>query len=319
MHLPFDQLCSRCGLGRLTAVSPLSGGFLHKMFRLETEKGVFAAKALDPGIMTRPAAPGNFRFSETVTRRAMEAGLPALPAIPVDGDVLIRTGEQFWMLFPWQDGRSLRPDEVTPAHAEKIGGILGRLHSLLPAPDEAPDLPVYHWEQFCGLNMPWSGTFAQMLSLLRQWTDEGRAALLLLSSGRVMSHRDLDPKNVLWNGGDPCIIDWEAAGPVHPLQEMAETALCWSDDGKNEEALGAFLAGYRKYAVPDPALTDAALSAVILGRLDWLYYNLGRSLGAEGADEESRTVGVQQTELTLKGLAGLQNTLPLLKRYCRKE
>ena len=321
MHdLPFEQLCSRCGLGKMTANPiPLTGGFLHKMFRIETEKGIFAAKALDRGIMSRPAAPGNFRFSEEVARAALQAGLPVLSAIPADGDILISTGEQYWMLFDWQEGSALRPDEVTVMHARRIGSILGRLHTLLPAADESPDVPSYDWERFTGQKMPWSKKFEQMLPQILQWTAEGCEALLPLSRDRVLSHRDMDPKNVLWHKGEPCIIDWEAAGPVHPIQEMCETALCWSCNGQNEENLAAFIEGYLQFVKPDPLLAGHAAAAVILGRLDWLYYNLGRSLGAEGADEASRAVGVGQVIDTLSALEVLCGTLPLMRKYCLSE
>lgn len=323
MHdLPFDQFCIRCGLGNMTAAPiPLTGGFLHKMFRVETEKGVFAAKALDPGIMSRPAAPENFRSSEKIARHALQAGLPVLPAVSVDDDILIRTGEQYWMLFSWQDGKALTPDQVTPCHAEKVGEILGRLHTLRPAPGESSDPPIYDWEHFTDAGMPWSEEFARMLPRLKQWNDKGCSAAKILTEGRVLSHRDMDPKNVLWTGSIPCIIDWEAAGPVHPLQEMVETALCWSDDGQKEDRLLAFLRGYCRHCTPDSSLLDAAGYAVILGRLDWLYYNLARSLGAEGADEESRTVGAEQSALTMSALEKLEAVLPLFKKYCaaRKE
>lgn len=48
---------------------------------------------------------------------------------------------------------------------------------------------------------------------------------------QVISHRDLDPKNVMWDGMNPYLIDWEAAGPVNPYQEFLEVALYWVDDG----------------------------------------------------------------------------------------
>ncbi|WP_449602525.1 phosphotransferase [Paenibacillus sp. Marseille-Q9583] len=45
----------------------------------------------------------------------------------------------------------------------------------------------------------------------------------------VISHRDLDQKNVLWDELQiPIIIDWEAAGPIHPTQELIDVALYWS-------------------------------------------------------------------------------------------
>ena len=56
----------------------------------------------------------------------------------------------------------------------------------------------------------------------------------MLSQTMVISHRDLDPKNVMWNGSEPLVIDWEAAGYVNPYQEFLEVLNYWADDGEEQ-------------------------------------------------------------------------------------
>lgn len=50
----------------------------------------------------------------------------------------------------------------------------------------------------------------------------------------VISHRDLDSKNVMWNQYNPVLIDWESAGYINPMQDLIETAIYWS---KNEKGV----------------------------------------------------------------------------------
>ena len=131
----------------------------------------------------------------------------------------------------------------------------------------------------------------------------------------MLSHRDMDSKNVLWTrtetGDQPLVIDWEAAGRVHPLQERLETALCWSDDGRRTCCFDAFMEGYGSLPRDASRLAEQAAAAVVLGRLDWLRYNLLRSLGGEGADEEARQLGCSEALQVLRSLPSLARTLKL--------
>ena len=36
----------------VTPIVPVSGGFMHRMYRVETDKGMYAVKLLNPGIMS---------------------------------------------------------------------------------------------------------------------------------------------------------------------------------------------------------------------------------------------------------------------------
>ena len=317
----FHALCALWGLGELTAPPvSLTGGLLHKMFRLETEGGVFAAKALNPGILRRPEAMGNYLRSEEIARSAAAAGFPALPALTLSGEPLVRTGEQYWMLFPWAEGRALRGDDIRPEHCARMGALLQQLHGLFPAEERAPaaqPIPSGCWTELLneGADQPWAEPLRQLLPSLRIWTEQGSEAPSALEQGQVLSHRDMDPKNVLWTrteaGDQPLVIDWEAAGRVHPLQERLETALCWSDDGRQTCCFDAFMGGYGPLPPDASRLAEQAAAAVVLGRLDWLRYNLLRSLGGEGADEEARQLGCSEALQVLRSLPSLVRLLKL--------
>ncbi len=47
---------------------PLDGGFLHRMYRVETRDGTFALKLFNPFVMRRETAPDNFARAEGLER-----------------------------------------------------------------------------------------------------------------------------------------------------------------------------------------------------------------------------------------------------------
>jgi aminoglycoside phosphotransferase (APT) family kinase protein len=50
-------------------------------------------------------------------------------------------------------------------------------------------------------------------------------AMLARDRRRVVSHNDLNPGNVVWDGARAWLIDWEAAGLSHPFYDLAALAM----------------------------------------------------------------------------------------------
>ena len=48
------ELMKTCGLGNIISpITPVSGGFMHRMYRVTTDCGIYAVKHLNPEIMSR--------------------------------------------------------------------------------------------------------------------------------------------------------------------------------------------------------------------------------------------------------------------------
>ena len=58
------KFCEEHNLGSLISISQLTGGLMHKMFKVETDKGIYAIKVLNPEVMSREEAYNNFVISE---------------------------------------------------------------------------------------------------------------------------------------------------------------------------------------------------------------------------------------------------------------
>jgi len=128
----------------------------------------------------------------------------------------------------------------------------------------------------------------------------------------VISHGDLDQKNVLWSPrGEPALIDWESARRLHPTYEVLLEAFNWSGIGLRFET-GLFREFVSVYQQAGGMIERDALEAsyrCILG--DWVYwlmYNVGRSIDQENADQ--RVLGAGQVEFALAALRRLREHGP---------
>lgn len=129
---------------------------------------------------------------------------------------------------------------------------------------------------------------------LYSWSVQLNKAAKLLALDMVISHGDLDPKNVMWSKDNPIIIDWEAAGFVNPMYDLIEAAIYWSENETeiiDKDKFMAFIDGYKKKHGTLKADWRTVLIKGFSGKIGWLEYSLKRSLWIECTDEAEQQMG----------------------------
>jgi len=316
-NLQFDKLCDALHLGELIrAPMPLTGGHLHRIFALETSTGKYAVKALNPQVMQRPEAKGNVLNAEAAARIAAHS-IPAAPAKAFPCGIMPEIEGQRYLVFDWVDGAPRYYDEIDTSHCATMGKLLARLHGLdfsAVAFEDEPPGEMFPWETY---DHP---LLHENLSDIIRWNERLLAAEKKLSTGKVVSHRDMEPKNVMWNESEPVVIDWEAAGLIHPLQELVMTAMCWAGDANGALVPEKFRAFVEAYQPPACEGWRPVLNMGIAGSLGWLDYSFKRALGIECADEAERQMGEVHVAETIAELRryeeNMEEVLMKLKRGC---
>jgi Ser/Thr protein kinase RdoA (MazF antagonist) len=330
LHQQFDfnKLCAAYDLGQLTTQpEQIFGGFLHKIYRLTTDRAEYAVKVLNSQIMKRSTAMENYVFAEKVATLAREQGINALPAIVSKGNFMHEVEGQYVLLFPWVDGKPLSSGTIDIDACEKIAGILAGIHridfsQLTDEADSAKEDYVpstVDWQSYAlkgeQAHLEWSSMLTEYLNKLQKWEQQANAAGAALMNNKVISHRDLDPKNVLWdNNHVPVIIDWEAAGAVNPMQELIEVALYWSGSetgNVNKDAFRTMISTYRKHGGKIGDNWHDVLNCGFQGKLDWLSYSIKRSLGVESTDAAEQELGTSQVIPTIQAIADYADFIPV--------
>lgn len=324
-HL-ISNFCTAYGLGRLlTEPQPVTGGLMHAMYRVQTTQGAYAVKVLNADIMKRPTAWQNMVNSEIVSN-ALKDTVPLVAAKAFGGKHVIEYEGAFWMAFDWLEGKSIYPPDLTARHCALVGGMLGRIHAadihVDSMPRSAEDRKPFAWADVLAraeaVNSDILPLLQKHLDAILAWDEQLTASWPLVSRHQVISHRDLDPKNVLWKDDHPFIIDWEAAGYVNPAQELVEAINDWiaEPDGQySREKFDAMMSGYAAHANLSGVNWDAVLSASFSGMLGWLEYNVKRAAGLEGSGETDRAQGAAQVRQTIRELCRYQQQMNRLREW----
>lgn len=327
--LHIEMLCNNLGLGEIiVAPIALSGGFLHRMYSLQATLGRYVVKALNPEIMSRPTAMQNFINSERIAIHAANY-VPALPAKKFNGTSIQQVDDQFCLVFDWIDGKSLRPRDITTSHCEKIGGILSSLHKgnfsdlgivNNSSVDRQPTDWSYYLKKGQETNAEWANLLFENIEMLKDWNAIAIISANELASELVISHGDLDPKNVMWDNIYPTLIDWECAGFRNPKADLIETAIYWSENEPgaiDRDKFLAFIAGYKRTQEQIQANWRMILASGFLGKLDWLEYSLKRSLWFDCTEREEQEAGTAQVAGTLASIRRYAETITDIEGWLR--
>lgn len=296
-----EILLEKCKLGSLLE-KPIrvSGGLLNRMYKVKTDSGTYAIKLLNPEVMKRDNAKSNHIFAETVSNIAKDNGISCLPAKIFDNEVLQIINNYYFLVFDWVDGKVIQDEDLTIEKVKEIAKELAKLHKIdyknLKEKCKAYyDENEVDWKFY--LDKIENEQIRELLSRnAERFNELDKLAienLSLISNNMVISHRDLDLPNILWNKVyKPVIIDWESTGLVNPSMEVIDTAWNWSGGQKyfDKEKFQVFVKTYEENG-GDLSDYDKALKADFKAKFGWLEYNLKRVCGLECLDEEERSLG----------------------------
>jgi Ser/Thr protein kinase RdoA (MazF antagonist) len=320
------RLADRFGLGPVSGPpSPVTGGFHHRMWRLDAAGGRFAVKQLAADTdVTSADVLSHYEATEAVAAAFASRGIPALAALACRGKYLHLIEDQAYLVYPWSDGRACAKNAIAEHHIDVVATILARMHGtdlVVPNVDKGAAPPITA-DGVVGLvelatrrNVRGAAYLGERLEDLVAVVRSLDRALPELAQHSVISHGDLDHKNVLWDAsGNALLIDWESARHINPSYETVLEALDWSGITAHFQTrpYERFLERYtgaggqlRANSIP------AAFSAILGAWVNWMMYNVGRAAGLEGL--RHRALGSEQVDLALATLLRLEKQVPRLR------
>ena len=266
----------------------VAGGFMHQMFKIVTEQGSYIIKLLNPNIMKRPTAMGNYKIADDIETILKQNNIPAVYALEFKNRKMQELNGQYYYVFEWYDGKSLKDGEIKSVHCEKIGEVLAKIHNI-DLKNEPFEKDEMHIKDYADL---FNGSMTK-----------DNEAIKKLPPVKAICYNDMDSKNVLWLGDEFKLIDLECLGYSNPYLELFELALCWSGyESCNIDfsLFNTFIKSYFDNTNLDTNVDWEALYYSNNGRLGWLEYNIKRALMLECDNEEEQQLGISEVKETVE-------------------
>ena len=283
------------------------GGFANRMYRLDTDQGSFAVKELNLADRRWTYRVEDvFRFE----RAAFAAGVPMPEPISASPHTLVHR---------WVEGEKVPEAPVSAAYAFEIGEILARVHALDVAwphvPHEEPtsrDWPELA-ERAASTGQPWAGELAahvETFLAIAHFVDTCERP-----GPVVLTHRDIQPWNLLAREGRPVVLDWELSGMLDLSGELGSTALSLAKgpgfDDIEPAIFRSVLDGYVAGGGALPPSGPSWFAFMIGGWLGHTRWNILRCLaGVEASTGPDLALSHESVRDGVSGLPDLFGRLP---------
>ena len=301
------QLFETLSLGTVTSpVTPVSGGFMHRMYKVCTANHTYAVKHLNPEIMKRPTAMENYKKAERLEAILEEAGIPIVPALTFNGKKMQEFQGNYFYIFDWHDGSITDWNNITAEQCRKAGNIQGRIHAIETKQSEPsePELSIIDWNEYLAKSVECKeveSLLKENLPLLEYAQTELNKARQALPNITAIIDEDMDPKNVMWENGEPVVIDLECLDYGNPVSSAIQLSLQWSGitlcdfDAEKQKA---FFEGY--FQAYDNGFRDYKnIFGLTYTWIEWLEYNIQRALGS-CQDKSEQEMGLTEVKNTIK-------------------
>ena len=206
---------------------------------------------------------------------------------------------KYYMIFNWIDGKILEEEEINMNHCKVMGEVLAKIHNIdfKEIEDEnkkISEVENFEWSSYIKIAEKQNKRYAKLLKnshdLLNEINLKINDALNYVNQNLIISHLDLDKKNIIWQGYNPFIIDWEASGYVNPIIELAQVAWYWSGgditniDYKKYKAIVDTYKKFSKFEIDKNV--EKYIYWDFYNEFTWLNYNLKRTLFLKNEYEE---------------------------------
>ena len=286
----------------------ITGGLTHKNYKFETNKGKYIIKLLNPNIMKRPAALGNFEKADKYEELLKINGIDAIYSLSFNDKKLQLLDGQYFYVYEWYDGKSLKENEITNYNCKIISKEVAKIHNIDLREEIWKETPKnIDWKYYIDLAQEKKSSIYEMLfdkiDLLNDSMNNGNDVIDKLPNYIALCHNDLDSKNVLWINDEFKIIDLECLGYSNPYLELFTLALCWSGYETcniNYELFKTFINNYFNNSKLKNNVDWETIYYANNGRLEWLVYNIKRALMIETDSEEERDLGIKEVKETIE-------------------
>lgn len=303
-----EKLCNALDLGKpIEMPSRVYGGFTHKIWHLKTDLGAYAIKQIYHDFELTQERIAHFNLTESVAKNFYQANIPAVSAINKRENFIQLINDTGYLVYPWIEGRKIGTEEVSNKHAIIIAKTLSKMHKVnLHIPSlsnnsfnkHGDTLTLKYFQDIRNVNYSIYTSLEKHIDIIAELNKLYLDSLSYLKTDLVVSHSDLDQKNVLWEKEVfPMLIDWDTATYINRSYDLISTALLWSGIMSCNVNMDIFREMIKIYSrdnekwKPSAEELNAAVNGNFGNAFGMLYFNIQKLLNNPiGSEEFQRAV-----------------------------
>lgn len=317
----FKKICNNYKLGSYINCNEIIGGLTNKMYKLETDKGIFAIKILNYDSLNNNSNLYNkIEKSEEIANKAYDNGINAVCAYKFNNKYIQKLDDNYILIYNWCNGIVFKTKELTLEHVRILANNLAKLHSIKV--NEKVNNSIYkkidykyYYDLLKDNNEKWSKLFRDKINDLINLYDKVYDSYLKLSNQVSYVHKDYNRRNVLWDKDIPHIIDWETATISNPSIDFFNSAWFLTNDVQIDKYEVFVKEYFSIMKLEDDKSTSAYAS--IIEECNWLEFSLKRALSIHSNNIDEINLGKESIKNSLTEILNYYDKMPLMIEIMR--
>ena len=274
----------------IISINILSGGLVNKVYKIKTKNQIYVVKVFNEYNVKNI---NKIEKSEEIANVCIKNNINAVSAIKINGKNIQKISDDYVTIYNYVDGFYLKNDDITDFYVKKIAALSGNIHNINY--QENYQKVIRHsidWAKYAKA-LEFNKTIYKDLYLENygRYNDIFNKIIKIKNNKKVIlgiCHRDIKPSNVLWFNNKPYLIDFESSRVDDISLDFIETMLKWSGFTSlsiNYSKVRIFINEYKKYIDIENMNYDEILMANLIGRFDFLHFNLEITLVEKTKDK----------------------------------
>ena len=318
--MSIEKLFFKINLGEIVnQPERVSGGFQHKLYKVVTDQASYAVKEIGKQ-KTHAEFLKQLEINEKISYDLNAKGIHTIPAILVNGKVVQKIKDTYYVIYPWFDGKPLKNSEFSLHYSNQAGSILGKIHKEQISAPETPEIMPLAYEKFCNLEDSLPNKIPELSNAIK-YLEELNAQYISykaqLNYDVIFSHCDMDQKNTMLKDDILYVIEWEDAGTINQTEELINTALSWAGfHNKNvqENLFKEFIQSYKKEYPSDFKNIHEAFIVCLASWVNWVKFNI-KALSKNNSNQSAK----EQIIKTIDKIYFFENNLEIWESWLNNE
>lgn len=305
----------------ILSVDRIFGGLVHETYRITTSTEIYIVKLINEHCKNNLEI---YEKSENLSNICKNNKLSVSCAIIKNGKYVRKLGAYDVLIYKYIDGIQYKYADINETMLKSIASLVGKLHKINYT-DEYKKIIRHEidWSKFLNSDEFESMSYSSEYIANYKYITSIFSYVIHIKNSKNprlgICHRDIKDTNVIWKKNVPYLIDFESARYDDTEIDFIETALRWSglaDLNIDYKKLKTFFKVYKMYIDISDIDFKELLVSNLLGRFDFLYYNLDITLINKTTDIYLKNNAEQQVIQMIKEICYYYQNIDELAQKC---
>lgn len=275
------------------------GGLVNKIYKVNTNNNVYIIKVLNHYYTNNI---NKFELTEKISNLCNDNSINVAHAIKINGKYVNKIDSFYIIVLNYIDGITLDVKDIKKEHIIKVAKMLSQIHNINYNANYQKSIrhPI-DWKKFVEIS-DFKNTIYRELYIdnYKKYNAIFSKVINVKNAKKPklgICHRDVKSSNVIWKNYDPYLIDFESSRVDDIEIDFIETMLRWTGFPTfniDFDKISLFVKEYKKYINISNINYEETLYANLLGRFDFLYYNLDITLVNKTNDIEEYNIASKE-------------------------